>query len=215
MNKQIYNLDYIIRYSNVPRIKDETVAAHSFFVAMEVYQLREKYVFNLDKAIHIALCHDLPETYIDDFVNAGADIIAVLEPLAVLLSPKQFQKFSLYPFKRLISNLNNRPLVLHICGNTNHLIKLMCDSGAIGLSLDSGVNFEELKKIVPEKIALIGNLDPTEIFLQSTPDQVVEATMSLRESMKDVKNFVLSSGCDIPINAPLENIAAFMKAARG
>ncbi len=66
MNKQIYNLDYIIRYSNVPRIKDETVAAPSFFVAMEVYQLREKYVFNLDKAIHIALCHDLPETYIDD-----------------------------------------------------------------------------------------------------------------------------------------------------
>lgn len=66
MNKQIYNLDYIVRYSNVPRIKDETVASHSFFVAMEVYQLREKYVFDLDKAIHIALCHDLPETYIDD-----------------------------------------------------------------------------------------------------------------------------------------------------
>lgn len=153
--------------------------------------------------------------YAQALFNAGADMIAVLEPLAVLLSPKQYQKFSLYPFKRLISNLNNRPLILHICGNTNHLIKLMCDSEVIGLSLDSGVNFEELKKIVPEKIALIGNLDPTEIFLQSTPDQVVEATRSLRESMKDVKNFILSSGCDIPINAPLENIAAFMKAARG
>jgi len=76
------------------------------------------------------------------------------------------------------------------------------------------MNFEKLKKIVPEEIALMGNLDPIKIFLQSAPDQVAEATRSLRESLKDAKNFILSSACDIPINAPLENIAVFMKAAR-
>jgi len=60
----------------------------------------------------------------------------------------------------------------------------------------------------------MGDLDPIKILLQSTPNQVSEATRSLQESMKDAKNFILSSGCDIPINAPLENITAFMKAAR-
>jgi len=146
--------------------------------------------------------------------NAGADTIAVLEPLAVILSSKKYKEFSLYPFKKLVSNLNNKPLILHICGNTNHLIKTMLNSDAIGLSLDSVMNFEKLKKIIPEEITLIGNLDPIKIFLQSTPQEVMRATKSLKENMKDIKNFILSSGCDIPLNTPLENIEAFMKAAR-
>jgi len=153
--------------------------------------------------------------YANALFNAGADAIAVLEPLAVILSPKKYKEFSLYPFKKLVSNLNNKPLILHICGNTNHLIKSMLDSGAVGLSLDSGINFEELKKIIPQEITLMGNLNPVKIFLQSTPDQIAEATKSLKESMKDTKNFILSSGCDIPVNTPLKNIEAFMKAARG
>jgi len=153
--------------------------------------------------------------YANALFNAGADAIAVLEPLAVILSPKKYKEFSLYPFKKLVSNLNNKPLILHICGNTNHLIKSMLDSGAIGLSLDSVINFKELKKTIPQEITLMGNLNPVKIFLQSTPDQVAGATKSLKESMKDTDNFILSSGCDIPLNTPLENIEAFMKAARG
>ena len=153
--------------------------------------------------------------YANALFNAGADAIAVLEPLAVILSAKKYKEFSLYPFKKLVSNLNNKPLILHICGNTNHLIKSMLDSGAIGLSLDSVINFKELKKTIPQEITLMGNLNPVKIFLQSTPDQVAGATKSLKESMKDTDNFILSSGCDIPLNTPLENIEAFMKAARG
>jgi len=153
--------------------------------------------------------------YAHALFDAGADMVVVLEPLAVLLSPKQYNKFSLSPFKKLVSNLNNKSLILHICGNTNHLIKPMLDSGVIGLSLDSIMNFKKLKKIIPKEIALIGNLDPVKIFLQSTPDEVAESTRSLKDNMKDVDNFILSSGCDIPLDTPLENIEAFMKAARG
>jgi len=152
--------------------------------------------------------------YANALFDAGADTIAVLEPLAVILSSKKYKEFSLHPFKKLVSNLNNRPLILHICGNTNHIIKSMYDSGAIGLSLDSVMNFEELKKTIPQEIALIGNLDPVKVFLQSTPDEVVESARYLKESMKDVDNFILSSGCDIPLNTPLENIEAFMKVSR-
>jgi uroporphyrinogen decarboxylase len=32
--------------------------------------------------------------------------------------------------------------------------------------------------------------------------------------MESVPNFILSSGCDIPLETPPENIAAFMRAAR-
>jgi len=97
----------------------------------------------------------------------------------------------------------------------NLVIPLLGAPGAIGLSLDSVMNFKKLKKIIPKEIALMGNLNPVKIFLQFTPDEVAESTRSLKDNMKDTDNFILSSGCDIPLNTPLENIEAFIKAARG
>jgi len=52
--------------------------------------------------------------YARTLFNAGADTIAVLEPLAVILSPEQYKEFSLKPFQKMLSDLNNRPLILHI-----------------------------------------------------------------------------------------------------
>jgi 5'-deoxynucleotidase YfbR-like HD superfamily hydrolase len=63
---QIYKLSCITRYSGVPRIKDESVAEHSFFVASLVVELHKKYDFDLGKALLIAITHDWAESYIGD-----------------------------------------------------------------------------------------------------------------------------------------------------
>lgn len=161
----------------------------------------------------LEFCSDVIEKYTLALFEAGADTVAVLEPTAVILSPEQYKEFSLKPFKKLTNNIN-KPLILHICGNTTHLIEQMIESGAIGLSLDSDVDFKELKKQVPEDITLIGNLNPTKVFLQGSINKVKEATISLKKEMKDRKNFIISTGCDLPIDTPLENIDTFMKTAR-
>ncbi|MGB9682780.1 MAG: uroporphyrinogen decarboxylase family protein [bacterium] len=151
--------------------------------------------------------------YAKALIDAGAQTIAVLEPSAVMLSPIQFEEFSGRYFSFLVEELKI-PLILHICGNTNHLLKKMSITGAVGLSLDSLVNLKEASKVIPESVAIIGNLDPVKIFLQSHPEEVAKATRDLLESMKGAKNFILSSGCDLPVGTPLENIEAFMKESR-
>lgn len=146
-------------------------------------------------------------------LNAGADTIAILEPTAVILSPRQFEEFSEKYFSYLVDELK-APLILHICGDTTHLLKKMSDTGAVGLSLDSLVDLREASKIVSGDVVLIGNLEPVRVFLQSKPHEVAEATRNLLEKMKGIKNFILSSGCDLPIGTPLENIEAFMNEGR-
>jgi len=146
-------------------------------------------------------------------LNAGADTIAILEPTAVMLSPRQFGEFSGRYFSYLVDELN-APLILHICGNTTHLLKKMSNIGAVGLSLDSLVNLKEASKVVSSNVVLIGNLDPVRVFLQAKPQEVAEATRNLVEEMNGIKNFILSSGCDLPIGTPLENIEAFMSEGR-
>jgi len=61
-----YQLKFLIRYSNVPRINHESVAEHSFFVATILLNLHEKYEFDLGEALKMAICHDLPEAYTND-----------------------------------------------------------------------------------------------------------------------------------------------------
>ncbi len=162
----------------------------------------------------LEFCNEVISEYSNALFDAGADALVVLEPTAMLLSPKSYVRNSLNPFKELLEKVNNKPLILHICGNTKHLVKGMCETGTIALSLDSPMNFSELAKQVPEDICLIGNVDPVKIMLQGTPEEVEKETREFIKSMQGVDNFMLSTGCDLPLETPMENIEAFMKVAK-
>jgi len=59
-------LAYIKRYSNVPKIHEESVAEHGFFVAAIVGDLYREYKFNLGLALIIAISHDMTEIELND-----------------------------------------------------------------------------------------------------------------------------------------------------
>jgi uroporphyrinogen decarboxylase len=162
----------------------------------------------------VTVCTKFITLYAKDYFDAGADVITVLEPMAALLSPELYETFSLLPFQQILNDVDKGPMFLHICGNTMHLIDGMSRSGAAGLSLDSIISLSEARKKLPDEITLIGNIDPVQVFLQSSPDQVMAVTHALKHEMINDRNFILSSGCDLPPATPLENIAAFMQAAR-
>lgn len=67
---QIYNLAFIHRYSVIPRVKNESIAEHSFFVASLVIKLNEEYEFDLGKAVTMATIHDWTESWTDDITVA-------------------------------------------------------------------------------------------------------------------------------------------------
>ena len=56
----------LIRYQNCNRLVNESVAEHSWFVAIFVLKLREYYNFNLETALKTALVHDFAESKISD-----------------------------------------------------------------------------------------------------------------------------------------------------
>lgn len=64
--QNVYNLKFIQRYSITPRITNETVAEHSFFVATYVMELYNDYKFDLNKAVQMAIIHDFAESFIGD-----------------------------------------------------------------------------------------------------------------------------------------------------
>lgn len=153
------------------------------------------------------------QRYNEELIKAGADSIGIAEPTCSLLSAKAFEKMVLPYLQRYIKSLSV-PASLHICGRANHLVELMCKTGAVGISVDSPTDITKIKDKVPPDIMIMGNLAPVEVLMMKKPEEVREATIEILKAMEDVPNFGLMSGCDLPVGTPIENIEAMMNAAK-
>ena len=169
-----------------------------------------------DKSLVLGILETATSTiirYAKALEEAGADVIAVLEPSAVMLSPESFSRFSAHFVQRIVDALSV-PVVLHICGDSTHLIPGMCGTGVQGLSLDAAVSPVKGLDMMPEDIVFIGNVDPVSVMRNGTPPEIRQSVHNLLESVRDRDNFILSTGCDLPADTPLKNIHAFMDAAQ-
>ena len=93
----IYALKYIIRYNNLPKISNESVAEHSFFVSSITLKLSELYEFNLETALTMAITHDYVEIFISDVPRNVKDKYPSLnETLALVERQAWVDKFPEY-----------------------------------------------------------------------------------------------------------------------
>lgn len=171
--------------------------------------LNPKFVISL-----VEKCTEIIIKYATSLVDAGADFYCILEPSAALISGRFFKKFSGPYCKEIFDITSKAAPILHICGKTDHLVKGMISTGAEALSLDSDVNFPELAKVCPEEMVLIGNVNPVLTVMEKDPAEIAQEVQDLRTGMKGVDNFILSTGCDLPIDTSLENIIAFVEAGK-
>jgi len=61
------------------------------------------------------------------------------------------------------------------------------------------------------EVIIAGNLDPTAVFHSGTIADVEAQTSALMSLTSPYKNFIISSGCDIPPHTPVVNLDAFYK----
>ncbi|MDK2896948.1 MAG: uroporphyrinogen decarboxylase [Candidatus Atribacteria bacterium] len=151
--------------------------------------------------------------YMEALYREGADMIMVLEPTAVIFGPNQFRNDLSPYYRQLVGLFHEAEIILHICGNTTPLLKEMEDSTVAGLSLDSVVDMAQAAQILKPTTMLIGNVSPIDM-LSEKPEVIYQETFDLLEATKDFPLFVLSTGCDLPQDVPMENIEAFFQAGR-
>jgi MtaA/CmuA family methyltransferase len=157
----------------------------------------------------LVFCVQAIISYAQALIKAGADIILIAEPTGSMLSPISFDEFSRTYTNRIIDSLD-KPVILHICGNANHLIEKMCETGAVAISVDE-VDPSSIIDRIPPDMVIIGNISPVKIMWQGAPEDVRQETLKLLESMSDKNEYVVAPGCDLVPETPLENIKAFVE----
>lgn len=154
-------------------------------------------------------------SYIKAFKEAGADGVVMAEPLAGLLSPKLAMEFSGEYCRQITEALQDDGFIFvyHNCGNTASVtIDSVLHCKAAMYHFGNAVDMEDILRKVPEDVPCLGNIDPARQFRSGSPESVRKAVKELLDKCGANKNFILSSGCDIPPLSPWENIDAFFKA---
>ena len=151
-------------------------------------------------------------------LDAGVDVIMVSDPTASgdLISPAQYEEFALPGQQHIISGLRAHrdvPVYLHVCGDTTRSLEFMAASGADILSLDSKVDLGEARRILGGRVALMGNVAPSQVMLQGTPEDVRREARACLDAV-GTRGFILAPGCTMPRDTPAENMKALVRAAR-
>jgi uroporphyrinogen decarboxylase len=155
---------------------------------------------------------------VDELLTAGSHNIVILEPTgsSSVISPEWFVRFCSPNVKSLISFIKSRGAraTLHICGNTTKILGAMCETGADALSLDSVISLANAYKTSRGRCAIIGNVDTT-LLLDGSQEEVTAASRKCIEAVGGlVGGFVLSSGCDLAIETPIQNVNALVNVAK-
>lgn len=155
--------------------------------------------------------------YARAIVGAGIDVTVAADPTASssLISPQMFGSFAAPALRDLLHAAASAGAVpsLHICGQTTPILEAMCNTGARVLELDHLVDLGKAKQLVGQRVCLMGNLNPTDVLLKGSPRVVETAAKSCIEQAGAGGRYILSSGCDVPVDTPLANIRAMVTAA--
>ncbi len=151
--------------------------------------------------------------YAAAIIKAGG-IPFIGDPVASgsMISPSMFQESAQPYLARLVQAIHEQGARagLHICGDTRQSLADMARTRADILSIDEMDLAEARTKVGPGAV-LMGNVS-TRTLLEGTPNQVAQATRTCIETGGN--RLIVSSSCDVPTDAPRENVQAMVQAAR-
>ena len=155
--------------------------------------------------------------YARAFKAAGADGLIMAEPAAGLLSPRSLSTHSSVYVKRIAAAVEDGhfALILHNCAARLLHLPAILETGLNSFHFGAPMDLPAaLGKVSPD-VVLCGNLDPAGVFCQLAPAEVTARTADLLARTAAHRNYVFSSGCDVPAGAPLASLDAFYAAMKG
>lgn len=166
---------------------------------------------NDPKTFNLLLEH-LAQATIEYFqmqISAGVDAIQIFDSLAGLLESTLYEEVSARWIRHIISNLNPKvPIIVFAKGYQGQWHDLI-GTGPQVISFDASANLGQLRTVIPEHIAMQGNLDPS--TMTRTPEVVAAETQRILTEMNGRKGYIFNLGHGLPAGTPIENIALMME----
>jgi uroporphyrinogen decarboxylase len=172
-----------------------------------------------------ALLELCTETLIDFAVlqlEAGATIVQCADSLASIdmISPSIYEKLVFPHEVRFYQGIaphcrrHDAVSLLHICGNNAKVFHLYREVGADIVAVDHKADLAEAKRVMGDRVCLIGNLDPSSLLLAGSVADVERESRRCIEKAANGGGYILGTGCEVAERTPKENLKAMVRIAR-
>ncbi len=151
------------------------------------------------------------------YIEAGVDVVALVDPMTSQISPDNFAEFVSPYASEVFDSIKSkdRGCSFFVCGNAKNNIEQMCKCGPDNISIDENIPLEYVVETASKYgISVGGNIKLTVTMLFGTPmDNINDAKNCM--SIGGNKGYILSPGCDMPFSTPVENVKAISSLVHG
>ncbi|GAA0737146.1 uroporphyrinogen decarboxylase family protein [Clostridium oceanicum] len=178
-----------------------------------------KWMIKYPKKVHILMdiIAESNNRYIEEVAKLGVSI-GFADPVSStsLISPKQFREFSLPALQKNVNKIKEKTgssPAIHICGKSKEIWEDVVNTGISNFSIDNVEDIKEAKEVMGDRVVITGNVPPVDIVYKGTKKDIFKSVKEcIRKGYDSKKGYILSTGCQIPMHTPIENIEAFMEA---
>lgn len=156
-------------------------------------------------------CTTIAITCAEAYLKAGADIIAVVDPMTSQVSPKHFKAFITPYLNRLFDAIRAKggKSSLFVCGDATRNLGNMIETSCDNVSIDENIALPKLRDLAVAKgKSFGGNMKLTVVFLLGKPGDVKLDAIRCLDEAGNAPGFILAPGCDLPYDTPVANLEA-------
>lgn len=169
-------------------------------------------MFDAPEHVHqlLAFCGQVAQRMASFYMQAGADVIAVVDPMISQVSADHFREFVAGESRQVFDVVRQagKASSYFVCGNAANVLEAMAECGPDGVSVDENVNLDFAREIAERfNISFGGNIPLTTVMLFGNEADNMSAVFNLTQKYAG-PGYILAPGCDIPFNVPVNNIAA-------
>ena len=182
------------------------------------------YIENPDLAKRLArMVTDYKKRVAERAIEEGADVILTGDDYAYrtapIMSPKLFREFILPYLKEMVDLAKRKgvPFIKHTDGNIWSILDMMVDAGIDALDPIepiAGMDIGKVKELYGDRIALIGNIDCTEVLTHGTLDEVESAVKETIAKAGVGGGYILASSNSIHPAVNPNNYRKMVESAR-
>ncbi len=158
----------------------------------------------------ITYCAEVCKRSADIYLDHGADVIAVVDPMTSQISPDHFGQFVTPAMNAVFDHIRGRGGLssIFVCGDVTRNLEVMTKTHADNISVDEQIDMAHLRDLCREQEKSFGgNIKLTAVLLLGDEDDARMETLDIMEK-SGKRGFILAPGCDLPYAVPVKNLQA-------
>lgn len=154
---------------------------------------------------------DTTIAYLRGQIKAGADAVQLFDSWGGLLSPADFEIFSLQYIRQIVAAIKEEAPVIIFAKGAWFALEEMAATGAHGLGIDWCITPQRARQFAGSHTTLQGNFDPTKLFL---PIPEIRREVNKMIDAFGTQNYIANLGHGILPNVKVDHARAFVDSVK-